>query len=326
MLNKLLSIIILTYNSENDIKDCLDSLIENFDSKRAEIIIWDNNSQDKTKEILKTYEKFEFIKIIFNDKNIGFAEGNDQASKYAVGKYLLLLNADTISDYKVYEELADYLEKNNNVGVIGPKCIDELGIIQESYGDEPGLLKEIRGKILMSLYLEKISIIRKLKESLLDKKTPIEVGWVGGACAMIRKELWDKIGGLDKAYFFSNGDMIDLCFKIRKLGYKCVYYPNVSIIHKGSRAVTRDLKTRIMGLKKGYLGTLYFFQKHHKSIFYIYLTKLVFILISLFKGILALMLSIFKKRFKDLALSHLIVDWYLTVNFFDNDFLKQCQK
>ncbi|GIW65023.1 MAG: hypothetical protein KatS3mg093_002 [Candidatus Parcubacteria bacterium] len=120
--------------------------------------------------------------------------------------------------------------------------------------------------------------------------------------------------------------MIDFCYKARKLGYKCVYYPKASIIHKGSRAVTRDLKTRIMGLKKGYLGTLYFFKDHNKSIFYIYLTKIVFTLISLFKGTIALLLSFFNKNFRDLGLSHLIVGWYLIRKFFDNDFLKQCQE
>ena len=326
MNNKLLSIIILTYNSEKDIKDCLDSLIKNFNKEEAEIIIWDNASQDRTRQILEEYKGYEFIKIIFNDKNIGFAEGNNQASKYATGKYILLLNADTISDFKVYEELINYLEENNDVGVIGPKCIDELGVIQESYGDEPNLLKEIRGKILMSLYLEKIPFMRKWKESLLNRNKPIEVGWIGGACALIRKELWDKIGGLNRAYFFSNGDMIDFCHKVKKFDYKCIYYPQVSIIHKGSRAVTRDLKTRIMGLKKGYLGTLYFFKDHNRSVFYIYLTKAVFILISLFKGSIALLFSIFNKKFRDLGFSHLIVSWYLIRKFFDNDFLKQCQE
>ncbi|GIW65024.1 MAG: hypothetical protein KatS3mg093_003 [Candidatus Parcubacteria bacterium] len=170
--------------------------------KKQKIIIWDNNSQDRTRKILEEYKKNDFIKIILNDKNIGFAEGNNQASKYARGKYILLLNADTVSDFKVYEELINYLEENNDVGIIGPKCVDELGVVQESYGDEPSLLKEIRGKILMSLYLEKISFIRKFKERLLNKEKPIEAGWIGGACALIRKELWDKIGGLNPAYFF----------------------------------------------------------------------------------------------------------------------------
>ncbi|MER3570485.1 MAG: glycosyltransferase family 2 protein, partial [Patescibacteria group bacterium] len=98
-----------------DIKDCLDSLLKNFDKQRAEIIIWDNNSQDKTKEILKHYQMFNFVKIVYSDKNLGFAQGNNEASKLAEGKYILLLNADTISDFKVFKELIDYLEKNPNV-------------------------------------------------------------------------------------------------------------------------------------------------------------------------------------------------------------------
>ncbi len=319
-LNKKLSIIILTYNSENDIKDCLDSLLKNFDSEKGEIIIWDNNSQDKTINILKNYENFPFIKIIYHNKNIGFALGNNEASKYAKGKYILLLNSDTVSDFKVYEELIEYAEKNKNIGVIGPKCIDELGVTQESFGYEFSILKEIFGKIFMSLYLEKISIIKYLKNKFLYKNKPVEVDWVGGACALIRKDLWDKIGGLDANFFFSNGDMIDFCYQVRRLGYKCIYYPLVSIIHKGSKIVTRDLETRILGLKNGYLGSLYFLQKHQKSIAYIYLTKFVYILISLFKGILALFLIPFNKKFKDLSLSHLYISLFLCRKFFNNNF------
>jgi GT2 family glycosyltransferase len=318
--NKDLSIIILTYNSENDIKDCLDSLLRNFNSEKAEIIIWDNNSKDKTRDILKNYESFPFIKIIYHDKNIGFALGNNEASKYANGKYILLLNSDTISDFKVYEELIEYMESNKNIGVIGPKCIDELGVTQESFGYEFSISKEIFGKIFMSLYLEKIPFVKSIKNKILYKNKPTEVDWVSGACALIRKDLWDKIGGLDPNFFFSYADMIDFCYQVRKLGYKCIYYPLVSIIHKGSRIVTRDLKTRIMGLKKGYLGCLYFLQKHKKSLFYIYLTKFIYILISLFKGISALFLIPFNKKFKDVSFSHLYISFWLSRNFFSNNY------
>jgi GT2 family glycosyltransferase len=68
--NKVLSIIILTYNSEKDITDCLDSLLKNFDSEKAEIIVWDNNSKDRTREILSNYEALPFVKIIYSDENL----------------------------------------------------------------------------------------------------------------------------------------------------------------------------------------------------------------------------------------------------------------
>jgi GT2 family glycosyltransferase len=272
------------------------------------------------------YKNFDFIRIIFSDKNIGFAEGNNLASKYTKGKYIVLLNADTISDYNVFKEIVDCVENNEKVGIVGPKCIDENGVIQESYGDEPSILKEIRGKIFMPLYLEKFGLIKKIKNKILQKDELAEVGWIGGACVVIIKDLWERLGGLDSAYFFSNGDMIDFCYRAKKLGYLSVYYPKVSIIHKGSRSVTRDLKTRIMGLKKGYLGTLYFFSKNKKGIIYIYLTKIVFIILSFMKGISALFLSIFDIKFKDLSFSHLIVSSFLIKNFFNNDFIRLCQE
>ncbi|MER3570484.1 MAG: hypothetical protein C4348_02715 [Patescibacteria group bacterium] len=202
-------------------------------------------------------------------------------------------------------------------------CLDENNVVQESFGNKPSLFKEIVGKIFMSLYLEKFETIRKVKNKILHKEKPQEVGWVGGACAVIRRDLWDKLGGLDSTYFFSNGDMIDFCYKAIQLGYKVIYYPLVSIIHKGSRSVTKNLNSRIIGLKSSYLGTLYLFKNHKKGIFYLYLTKITFIIISFLKGILGLFLGLFKKNFKELGLSHLIV---VIKYFFENDFIKLCQK
>lgn len=318
-MNKIISIIVLTYNAEKDIKDCLNSLLKNFNHQKGEIIVWDNNSQDSTKQILEKYKNFNFIKIIFNEKNDGFALGNNEASKLASGKYLLLLNADTISDFKTYEDLINYIDQNSQVGVVGPKCIDERGVVQESFGADPNILKEIFGKIFMSLYLEKIPVFKNLKNKILFRKEIKMVDWIGGACVLIRKTLWDKIGGLDSKYFFSNADMIDFCSQIRCLGFKCVYYPKASIIHKGSRIVTQDLKTRSEGLKNGYLGSLYLLKKRQKSLLYIYAMKIVYIIISFMKGVISLFLTLFSKKFKDIALSHLNVSFYLCKNFFKNN-------
>lgn len=325
-MNKKISFVILTYNSEYDIKDCLDSLLKNFDFEEAEIIIWDNNSSDKTKEILEDYKKYNFIEIIFNNANIGFALGNNEASKYANSDYICLLNADTISDYDVFKEIINYIKKNEKIGVIAPKCLSENKVIQESYGYFPTLFREIVGKFLMSLYLEKIFIIKYFKNKILYQNRPKEVDWVGGACAVIKKDLWDKLKGLDSTYFFSNGDMMDFCYRASKLGYKIIYYPLVSIIHKGSRSVTKDLNSRILGLKNGYLGTLYFFQKHGKSILYIYLAKISFMLVSFIKGLIGIILYPFNIKFKDLLLSHFYVFFWLLANFFNNNFKELCNK
>lgn len=324
--NLRISFIILTYNSENDIKDCLDSPLKNFNYEEAEIIIWDNNSSDKTRDILENYKKYNFIKIIFNDSNIGFASGNNKASRYATGDYICLLNADTISDYNSFKAILDYMEKNEKIGVIGPKCLSENLIIQESFGYFPTLAREIFGKFFMSLYLEKIPIVKYFKNRILYHDQPREVEWVGGACVVIRKDLWDKLNGLDPTYFFSNGDMMDFCYKASKLGFKIVYYPLVSIIHKGSRSITKNLQSRILGLKNGYLGILYFLQRHNQNNFYIYLVKISFIFISLVKGLVGLFLTGFNRKFKDLSLSHFYVSFWLLINFFNNNFRELCRK
>ena len=133
-----LSIIIVSYNTKKLLRDCLESIKKSLiqDKITAEIIIVDNNSTDGTREYLKKVKNN--LKVIFNKENAGFAKGNNQGIKEARGKYVLLLNSDTvITEKDFFSQTIAFLEKNNQLGILGPKLLWENGQTQPSGGYFP---------------------------------------------------------------------------------------------------------------------------------------------------------------------------------------------
>ncbi|MCL4399805.1 glycosyltransferase family 2 protein [Patescibacteria group bacterium] len=297
------SIIVVTYNGKEVTKILLDQLTRELrNAKDNEVIVWDNNSQDGLKELLKNYLDNANWKIFLHEWNLGFAGGNNEAAKYAEGEYIFLLNPDTEIKKEDIRKMTDYLDSHPKVGIIGPRMIDEAGVVQESFGEDMTPFSEFVGKFWGSLYLESIPVFRKLKEKKLNRRTTINVGWIGGAGMMIRSEIWRKIGGIDVNFFYSAGDMVDVGKKVRDSGWEIIYFPEVTIIHKGSKTIAGN---RTKALEKSYEGTLYYFKKHHGA-FTVLVVKVVYCFASLVKGIIASSFSIFKREpFLDIAKSHL---------------------
>lgn len=303
---KLISIITITYNSQDEIESCLDavSVPENDD---VEIVVIDNVSTDGTVALLKEkYTHRKNVNIVFNNENVGFARGCNQGAQLTTGKYILLLNPDTIAPITEIMKLADYLESHPKVGIVGPKIVDEQGTTQESYGQDLTLWNEIIGKIFYSRYLEIIPGVKQWKHSRLLQDTEMNVGWIGGACTLIRRELYERVGGIDTAYFLSHADMIDLGKIISNLGYLITLYPQVVIMHAGSKSIVNN---RDMVLERAYRGTLYFFKKYYgnPTTFFV---KVLYIIMSLGKSFVAFPISLVKRNpYRDIAQAHIKNSW-----------------
>lgn len=303
---KTVSVIIVTYFSEHEIRGCLDAVMEPSD-RTIELIVIDNVSKDKTVEILRTeYSNRPNVRLVFNTENTGFAKGNNQGANLATGEYILILNPDTIAPAATIAKLADYLDAHPSVGVVGPRITDENGVVQESYGDELTPWNELVGKTMYSKYAEKIPFVRTWKKRMLESDHVAEVGWIGGACAMFRRELFMDVGGIDETFFLSHGDMPDLGKRINARGFKAVLYPHVSIVHTGSKSVAQD---RDEALRTSYIGTLYLFKKYYGP-GTVFLAKCVYVFASLVKGLLALPISLFKRDpYRAIAWSHFNNAW-----------------
>ncbi len=226
-----LSIIILNYNHKNLLKNCLKSLKEADIKLDYETIITDNNSNDGSQEFLSQIKiKNQDLKIILNNKNLGYAQANNQAIKMAEGEYILILNPDVVVMPKAVERLVKYLKKNKKVGMVGPQLLNPNKTIQYSCYRFPKLITPaVRRTPLGRLPGFKKELERYLMLGF-DHQQIREVDWLIGACLMIKKEVLEKVGYFDERYFLYFED-VDLAKKVWQAGYQVVYLPKAQMIH-----------------------------------------------------------------------------------------------
>lgn len=220
------SIIIVNYNTEKLTLCCIESVINSIKELKYEIIIVDNASTDGT---IKAIRKFQIsnpkikLKIIENDKNIGFAKANNQGIRIAQGRYILLLNSDTVVKGDAIEKLVKFADKKKNVGVVVPKLLNSNGSTQSSVFRFPTISRAIK----QYFHGEK---------ELLDKyhpkgNKPCAVESAVMAAYLITPCALENVGLLDEKYFMYFEDL-DYCRRIKANGLKIYYLPTSKIVHK----------------------------------------------------------------------------------------------
>lgn len=232
----LLSIVIVGYNSKLLIGQCLISVKKALAGIDSEINIVDNNSTDETKEYLSA--NFPDVKIIMNDKNIGFAKACNQGGRVSSGKYILFLNPDTILTESCLSDCLSFFESHPDAGAVGVRMLDNKGkFLKESKRGMPtpsasffklfGLTTIFPGSKMFAKYYQ-----GHLPE---NENNPVEV--LSGAFLMIKREVFEKINGFDED-FFMYGEDIDLSIRINQSGYKNYYLGATSVTHiKGGSTI-----------------------------------------------------------------------------------------
>ncbi|HOT89642.1 MAG TPA: glycosyltransferase, partial [Bacteroidales bacterium] len=224
-----LSIVIVNYNVKYFLEQCLTSVKNACKNIDNEIIIVDNNSVDGSIKMI--HEKFPEVKIIENKENLGFSKANNQAIQIAQGKYILLLNPDTVVEEETFSKILDFMNSNPDAGGLGVKMIDGKGkFLPESKRGLPTPSVAFYKIFGFSRIFPKSKIFGQYHLSYLDKNKVHEVAILSGAFFMIRKETLLKTGPLDET-FFMYGEDIDLSYRIIKAGYKNYYFPLTRIIH-----------------------------------------------------------------------------------------------
>jgi len=215
-------IVILNWNGKKDTLECLNSL-KKIDYKNYKIIVIDNGSKnDSVKEIKK---EFPYAYILKNKTNLGFAEGSNIGIRYALknnADYVLLLNNDTKVDGKFLPEMISLAESDEKIGIVCPKV---YFYSKPKFLQYAGLRFNFnKGESLLLGYGEKDG-------GQFDKIR--EADFCGGTCMLVKKEVFERIGLLDKDYFAYFEDN-DFGFKARKAGYKIIFCPKARIWHKVS--------------------------------------------------------------------------------------------
>jgi GT2 family glycosyltransferase len=224
-----LSVIIVNYNVQHFLEQCLHSVRKASKNVSLEVFVVDNNSVDGSVEMVK--EKFPEVLLIENKKNTGFSYANNQAIKVSKGEYVLLLNPDTVVEEDTFEKVIAFMDAHPNAGGLGVKMLDGKGnFLPESKRGLPTPSVAFYKIFGLSKLFPKSKTFGKYHLGYLNKDQTNEVDILSGAFMLMRKSVLDKVGLLDET-FFMYGEDIDLSYRIILGGYKNYYFPETRIIH-----------------------------------------------------------------------------------------------
>ena len=277
-----LSVIIVNWNTARLLDACLQSLINGVHHVKIEFFVVDNGSSDGSQDMVR--KKYPSVRLIENTSNQGFARANNQAIRKARGRYIVLLNSDTVVPDYAMDKLAAAMDSDTKIGIGGLQLLNDDGTLQNSIANTPALLTELTNK----------SLLRRLFPGRFPGKEfrpdhPIEVESLIGACLIVRAETVKDIGLLDEDYFFFLEET-DWCLRARRGGWKVVFFPHITIYHlQGKSAAKVPIPARIEYWRSRYL----FFKKHYSpfvcSLFYVGMGMKIFIQLhfSLISGLVS---------------------------------------
>ncbi len=295
------SVITVTYCSRNEIPACIGSVLEQ--SVPTEIFLVDNASPDDTAQVVTSYAKrFDNIHAILNKENIGLAAANNMPLGKCQGDYVLILNPDTLVRPDALPHLVTFLDRNPDVAVVGPKNVYEDGTAHSSFHRHWGL-----GHILMWRVLP-YRLTRSLYNRFSSYKRQDKL-FVSGACLMIRRSIFERIGGYDPEYFLTVEDACDVCIRARETVGRVVFLPDAEVIHLGGRSAAH---APYLVVWQGYRGSLYHFLKHKGTGQAVVVLALLLISSGL-RVAIATTLGIFKERYRVIARIYGRVFWSLLV-------------
>jgi len=240
-----ISIIILNYKSKGLTLNCVKSVKEaDFGRLNYEIIVVDNNSDDSIGDILAWQEPE--IKFIQNKKNLGVSAGNNIGIRRAQGKYITIMNPDTLAMEDTFKKMYEFMESNPAVGVIGPKQYNPDKSVQNSCYRWYGLLTPIyRRTPLGKFQFAQKNLHRFLMQDFNHQSTR-EVDWLLGSCLFCRAKAIDEVGLFDEKFFLYFGDT-DLAKRFWLKNWKVMYYPEAKIIHNHNRQSAQDPWYKFLG-------------------------------------------------------------------------------
>lgn len=273
MQNINLSVIVISYNTAQLTLQCLTSLtfqLQKEKNTNSEIIIVDNASTDSSVSVIREFTKKSKIPItlITNIKNVGYGVANNQGVSKAHGKYILLLNSDTVLEEISFENILDYLKTNSSVGILSVTVRFPHGPIDPA--SHRGFPTIWRSFCYFS-NLEKLSPIHPIFAKLFggyhltdrDLTKIHEIDCPTGAFFLIPASVFNEVKGFDTD-FFMYGEDLDLAYRVKEKGYKVIYYPLYTILHlKHQSGLKADTQTKKMTKYHFYHSMKLFYKKHY---------------------------------------------------------------
>jgi GT2 family glycosyltransferase len=249
----ILSIILVNWNTKDDLLGCLDSIALERGRREMEIFVVDNGSRDGSPEAVK--ENYPWVHLLAMAENLGFARGVNMALRRGKSRYWVLLNPDALLKEGSLERLIAFMDTHPDAGVAGAQLLNGDGSKQNSIANFPSLATELLNKSLLRRFFPE-----KFPGKERTYREPIEVDSVIGACMMVRREAMEQVGLLDEDYFLFLEET-DWCYRMKKAGWRIYHVPEAEINHIQGKSAGRDKKRA----KVEYYRSRYHFFKKNKG-------------------------------------------------------------
>ena len=257
-----LSIIIVNWNTKDLLKACLRSVYAETRGLTFEVFVVDNASTDGSPEMVE--RTFPQVRLIRNAANVGFARASNQALRLSRGRYVLLLNPDTLILDQALVRMVHFMDQHPDVGALGPKILTAEGEVDLRCARRfPSLLSELFELTRLSARFPHNRLFGSYLMSYWDHNDRREVEVLTGACLLVRREAMKQAGSLDED-FYMYGEDVDWCYRLRRAGWQVWYDSHTYIIHLGSQS-TRLVQEE-MGLER-FRSRHALFRKHRGPLY-----------------------------------------------------------
>jgi hypothetical protein len=243
------SIVIVCMNNKGYLEQCLDSLYNANLRSRFEVVAVDNGSTDGSQAMLA--QRFPQVQRIQNPTNVGLSRACNQGMAEAAGRYILLLNDDTLVNGPSFDAMVAFLDQHPRAAAVGGRLLNADGSLQAGHSRFSTLLEE---------FLIASGLVRFFGDNVLsigDVGEPKPVDWLGSACLLLRPQAMEEVGVLDEEYFIY-GDEADLQYRFHRNGWQVYYVPDVTTIHFGGRSMDRWRRRKMV-----YRGKMLFYKKNY---------------------------------------------------------------
>lgn len=258
------SVAMVSYNNENEISPCLESLLQELHEHSHQITVVDNHSSDHTNEIIKQKylccKKPGELHFIENKVNLGFTKALNQALKKCVGRYVLVLNPDTVIKSGSLATLRNALRENSKIGVVAPQLLHADGTVQPSCRRFPrrrDVMFELAG---LSYLFRKSRLFNAWKMGDFDHLNRRKVDQPQGACLLFSREVLNTVGYWDERFpmFFSD---VDWCRRVKNHGWEILFVPEAKVVHHRGVSI---LQSRAKMIWSSHHSFYEYFRKHNK--------------------------------------------------------------
>lgn len=236
------SVVIVNWNACGYLRGCIASILAET-SLRTQVIVVDNASRDGSAEMVRA--EFPGVRLIANDVNRGFAAANNQGLKVAAGRWMLLLNPDTVILDGAIDKTVAYAQTRPDAGVVGCRVLEDATTVQQTCFAFPSPWNLFLVESGLSRMFPRSRLFGRPQIGWWDRDCEREVDVVSGMFMLVRREAMEQVGLMDEDYFVY-AEEADWCFRFRRAGWRCVYAPVASIMHlEGGGKSTAQVKARM---------------------------------------------------------------------------------